>query len=146
MKLRVAVRWIAPIFIAIVTGASGATVAAEAAVAARAVVDAGASVGAVDPARFTAGDLLRLQRISDPQLSPDSRYVAFTVSVPDLQTNSIPDALWLLQIDTGALRRISAAGAVDWNGRWTSDGKSLYFLSTRSGSSQVWRFDLATGA
>ncbi len=151
MKLKVALRWIGWVFIGVATVASGSTVAAGAAVAfgstvaAGAAVSSGASVGAPDPARFTVGDLLRLQHISDPQVSPDGRYLAFTVSVPDLEKNSIPDALWLLQIDTGALRRISPEGAVDWSARWAPNGKSFYFLSARSGSAQVWGFDLATG-
>src|SRR5215813_3486962 len=96
---------------------------------------------------FTAADLVHLKRLSDPQVSPDGRYVAFVLSETDLDANKRPTDLWLidLQQKEPAPRRLTQNPASDTSPRWSADGKSLYFLSTRSGSSQVWRLQLAGG-
>src|SRR6185312_5619721 len=96
---------------------------------------------------FTAADLVRLKRLSDPQVSPDGRYVAFVLSETDLDANKRPTDLWLidLQQKEPAPRRLTQNPANDTSPRWAADGKSLFFLSTRSGSSQVWRLQLAGG-
>jgi dipeptidyl aminopeptidase/acylaminoacyl peptidase len=91
---------------------------------------------------------MRLRRISDPQVSPDGRYVAFSVSEGDLEVNGIRRRLWLIDLTTkeGKPQPRSVAGVDDWNGRWACDSRGLYFLSSRSGSAQVWYLSLATGA
>jgi dipeptidyl aminopeptidase/acylaminoacyl peptidase len=96
---------------------------------------------------FTPDDLVRLKRLSDPQVSPDGRYVAFVLSETDLAANKRPTDLWLidLQQKEPAPRRLTQNPANDTSPRWSADGKSLYFLSTRSGSSQVWRLQLSGG-
>jgi dipeptidyl aminopeptidase/acylaminoacyl peptidase len=54
-------------------------------------------------------------------------------------------SLWLLELGAAHAtpRRLTEARGSDSSPRWSSDGRTLYFLSTRSGSSQVWR--LAAG-
>ena len=96
---------------------------------------------------FTVEDLVHLKRVSDPQASPDGRFVAFVLSETNMDTNKRPTDLWLLDLDAKdpAPRRLTQNPANDANPRWSPDGKSLYFLSTRSGSSQVWRLQLAGG-
>jgi dipeptidyl aminopeptidase/acylaminoacyl peptidase len=96
---------------------------------------------------FTAADLVRLKRLSDPQVSPDGRYVAFVLSETDMEANKRPTDLWLidLQQKEPTPRRLTQNAANDTSPRWSPDGKSLFFLSTRSGSSQVWRLQLAGG-
>jgi dipeptidyl aminopeptidase/acylaminoacyl peptidase len=96
---------------------------------------------------FTADDLVRLERISDPQASADGRYVVFTVRETDMEANKGRTDLWLLDLDAEnpVPRRLTQHEANDSNPRWSSDGASIFFLSTRSGSSQVWRLALAGG-
>ena len=95
---------------------------------------------------FTARDLVMLDRISDPQLSPDGTAVLYDLRSTDFAANRGRHSVWLL--DTSgrlpAVRlRVSDDGAT--NARWSPDGRSIYFLSSRSGSTQVWRTD-RTGA
>jgi dipeptidyl aminopeptidase/acylaminoacyl peptidase len=94
---------------------------------------------------FTAEDLVRLQRISDPQPSPNGRYVVFVLRLTDMAANE--GRTHLVLIDRAAMTAPAHAlawnAANDWSPRWASDGRTLYFLSTRSGSSQVWRMSLA---
>jgi dipeptidyl aminopeptidase/acylaminoacyl peptidase len=96
---------------------------------------------------FTVEDLVRLQRLSDPQTSPDGRYVAFVLSETKMDSNKRPTDVWLLDLvaKDATPRRLTQSPANDSSPRWSADGKSLYFLSTRSGTSQVWRLQLAGG-
>jgi dipeptidyl aminopeptidase/acylaminoacyl peptidase len=98
-------------------------------------------------APFTVEDLVRLKRISDPQLSPDGRQVAFVQRETDLDANKGRTSLWLLDLTPGTAqaRRLTDVKANDSSPRWSPDGRTLYFLSTRSGSSQVWRLALTGG-
>ncbi|MBK6596775.1 MAG: S9 family peptidase [Proteobacteria bacterium] len=96
---------------------------------------------------FTARDLVTLQRVSDPQTSPDGRYVAFTVRATDLEANRGRTDIWLLDLtDRDATpRQLSRDAANDSDPRWAPDSRNIWFLSTRSGSSQVWRLSLDGG-
>jgi len=99
---------------------------------------------AEDPHPFSVHDMLAMDRISDPQVSPDGKTVAFTVRSTDLDANRGRTDLWLVDTDGEDARRLTTDPAGDYNPRWCRDG-SLFFLSTRSGASQVWRIDPAGG-
>jgi dipeptidyl aminopeptidase/acylaminoacyl peptidase len=96
---------------------------------------------------FTPTDLNLLARVSDPQASPDGRYIVFTQRDTDLEANRGRTDLWLLDLEaaTPKPRRLTQHSANDNHARWSSDGSSIYFLSTRAGSSQVWRLPLTGG-
>jgi dipeptidyl aminopeptidase/acylaminoacyl peptidase len=100
--------------------------------------------------RFGVRDLLAMERLSDHQVSPDGRRVAFVLRQTDLEADRGRNDLWLLDLDAagraaGAPRRLTTHADSDTSPRWAPDGGSLFFLSTRSGSSQVWRLPLAGG-
>jgi dipeptidyl aminopeptidase/acylaminoacyl peptidase len=89
---------------------------------------------------FTADDLVMLKRISDPQTAPNGRFVVFVQRETDLAANKGHTALWLLELAHDAQpQRLTDGTANDSSPRFSPDGHTLYFLSTRSGSSQVWR-------
>jgi dipeptidyl aminopeptidase/acylaminoacyl peptidase len=96
---------------------------------------------------FTPDDLVRLKRVSDPQVSPDGRYVAYVMAETDIPEDRRRTDLWLLDLTArdAAPRRLTQHPANDMSPRWSADGKVIYFLSTRSGSSQVWRLPLGGG-
>ena len=94
---------------------------------------------------MTPGDLVSLDRVSDPQVSPDGRQVAFTLSAVDLEADRRRTDIWVVGVAGGEPRRLTSHSAGDFNPRWSPNGAQLYFLSTRSGSSQVWRLDMAGG-
>jgi dipeptidyl aminopeptidase/acylaminoacyl peptidase len=90
---------------------------------------------------FTVEDLVRLKRLSDPQVSPDGRYVAYVVRETDMEANKGRTDLWLLDLaqkDAQPLR-LTTDPATDSSPRWAPDSRTLYFISTRGGSAQVWR-------
>src|SRR5215203_3175352 len=94
---------------------------------------------------FSVQDMLAMDRISDPQVSPDGRSVVFAVRATDLAANRGLTDLWLVGTDGAGLRRLTSHAASDVNPRWAPDGKTIYFLSTCSGSSQIWRLPAAGG-
>ncbi len=100
-----------------------------------------APVAAESPHPFTVHDLLAMERISEPQASPDGSRILFTLRTTDLEANRGRTDLWLVGADGSGLRRLTEDPASDGGGRWAPDGRTIYFLSTRSGSSQVWKLD-----
>jgi dipeptidyl aminopeptidase/acylaminoacyl peptidase len=94
---------------------------------------------------FGVRDLLAMDRISDPQASPDGQWVAFVVRQTDLEANCGRNDLWLISTDGTGLRRLTSHLQSDTNPRWGPDSRTIWFLSDRSGSSQVWRIALDGG-
>jgi dipeptidyl aminopeptidase/acylaminoacyl peptidase len=84
----------------------------------------------------TADELLDLQIASDPQLSPDGSRIAFTLQRSDRAANTIRSAIWIVASEKGSgagARQISGGEHQDFAPRWSPDGRTLAFLSTRSG-------------
>ncbi len=95
---------------------------------------------------FDVEILVRLDRVGDPRLSPDGRLVVYTLRESDLENNRALSSIWLVPADGGfAARRLTAKGSNASQPRFSPDGRSLYFLSNRSGSQQLWRLPLDGG-
>ena len=94
---------------------------------------------------LTVHDMLAMDRISDSQVSPDGKWIAFNVRETDLGANRGRTDIWLVGTDGQGLRRLTNHPASDFNGRWTPCGQWIFFLSTRSGSSQIWRIKVDGG-
>jgi dipeptidyl aminopeptidase/acylaminoacyl peptidase len=96
---------------------------------------------------FTAQDLVMLNRVSDPQLSPDGQALVYTLRETDWDANRGRTSLWRLALGAPESQpdRLTAKGSNASSPRWSADGKWLYFLSDRSGSSQVWRLGTGPG-
>ncbi|MHC4641177.1 MAG: S9 family peptidase [Planctomycetota bacterium] len=100
-------------------------------------------VGQTHP--FSVHDMLAMDRISDPQVSPDGRWIVFVLRKTDLEANRGRTDLWLVAVNGTGLRRLTSHPEGDFNPRWTPDSSSVWFISTRSGSSQVWRIQIDGG-
>jgi dipeptidyl aminopeptidase/acylaminoacyl peptidase len=103
------------------------------------------AAGPAESHPFTAHDLWAMERISDPQASPDGKRVVFTDRVTDFEKNKGVNDLWLVNVDGSGLRRLTAHPAGSHSPRWSAGGASIYFLSTRSESSQVWKIPVDGG-
>ena len=98
----------------------------------------------VDTRPFSYNDLVRFERVSDPAISPDGRTVAYTLRETDYDANRAQRSVWIVPADGSApARRITGSGNAS-DARFGSDG-ALYFLSSRSGSQQLWRLALTGG-
>jgi len=88
---------------------------------------------------FSVHDMLAMDRLSGWQVSPDGKTIVFVRRTTDLEANKGRTDLWAVGVDGTGLRRLTTHPDADHSPRWNTDGKTIYFLSTRSGSPQVWR-------
>jgi dipeptidyl aminopeptidase/acylaminoacyl peptidase len=94
---------------------------------------------------ITFEDFIALKSVSDPQLSPDGKWVAYTVSIPSLQDNRNVSRVWVVEVATGKSRPLTGGPGSDRQPRWSPDGKTLAFVSTRDSGAQVWVLPIAGG-
>lgn len=104
-----------------------------------------AQATAQKPRVFTAKDMASLDRLSDPRVSPDGRYVLYSVRTMDYPANKASMSLWIADLKAKiAPRRLKISDGGASGGRWSADGKSIYFVSGRAGGTdQVFRTDAA---
>ena len=96
---------------------------------------------------FTFQDMMALQRVGEPQVSPDGRWVAFSAVKVDLKANTRTPHLWVVPMTGGEEKQLTSGPAGEDRPRWAPDGKHLAYISSQGGSSQVWvvDFDGAAG-
>lgn len=90
---------------------------------------------------FDVQALLKVARISDPQVSPDGKTVAFTVERVDLENNRKISNIFVVPLNLGPVRKLTFVGTRNERPRWSPDSRRIAFISDRSGSSQVWLMD-----
>ncbi len=103
------------------------------------VLSAYAFPGAAEAAKkpWTPEDLWKLKGVSDPQLSPDGKWVAYVVSVTDFDENSSNSDIWIVPADGGEPRRMTTSEKGDSSPRWSPDGSRIAFLSSREEGRQI---------
>jgi dipeptidyl aminopeptidase/acylaminoacyl peptidase len=104
-----------------------------------------ATAGAADPRPFDVRDLVMLDRVSDPQLSPDQTRVAFALRQTELKANKGMSGVWMVAAIGGDSKRLTKKGRDAKHPRWSPDGASIYFIRKHEDSTQIWRVELATG-
>ncbi|HEV8119482.1 MAG TPA: prolyl oligopeptidase family serine peptidase, partial [Candidatus Polarisedimenticolia bacterium] len=98
-----------------------------------------------EPHGLGVRDMIAMERLADPQLSPDGKSVVFSRRVYDWDTNSTSISLWLIPMAGGEPRRLTAGKSKDTSPRWSPDGKSLVFVTDRGDTSQIWTIDPTGG-
>jgi dipeptidyl aminopeptidase/acylaminoacyl peptidase len=109
---------------------------------------------------LTFEDMMKLKRVGDPQVSPDGKWVLFSVMDVDLAANTKTPHIWIARVGADASSAPAEQGSAVKSGeriliadqdadrpRWAPDGKRFAFLSTKEGGSQVWiaQFDQGAG-
>src|SRR3989440_4187424 len=94
---------------------------------------------------LTFDDFIALKVVSDPQLSPDGRWVAYGVTEYSLKDNRGTGRIWLAELATGQTRRLTEGPGSDRQPRWSPDGTTLAVVSTRQHGPQLWVLPIAGG-
>jgi len=96
------------------------------------------SIMAQEKRAFELADMFTIDRVSDPQLSPDGKSVLFTLSHVLKDANKTNSDIWIVSAKGGDARQFIASPKSDRNARWSPDGKTIAFVSSRGGSSQIY--------
>ncbi|HLJ75060.1 MAG TPA: S9 family peptidase, partial [Thermoanaerobaculia bacterium] len=101
---------------------------------------------------LTVDDFAKLRTVSDPQVSPDGKWIAYTVGTVDLEKDKRDSDLWMVSWDGSQRIRLTATPETSESSpRWSPDGRYLAFLAARGDEeekklgSQVWLLDRRGG-
>jgi len=100
------------------------------------------------PKPFDARDLVTLDRVSSPTLSPDGRKLVVAVREADFEANKASTGLWIEDLfarDAAPPVRFTAEGFNVNSPAFAADGAAVYFLSAKSGTQQLWKQAVAGG-
>jgi dipeptidyl aminopeptidase/acylaminoacyl peptidase len=91
------------------------------------------------PRLITIDDYFQIRRVADPQLSPDAKFVTYTVQTALLKEDKNEERIWIVATAGGEALPLTAAGVSSSHARWSPDGNSIAFLSARDeGKTQLW--------
>lgn len=91
-----------------------------------------AETSADDRRPLVLEDLASIRYPGEPRLSPNGKNIAFDMD----------DQIFVVAADGGDVRPVTSAASAANSPHWSKDGRSLYFLSDRAGSNQLWRLPL----
>ena len=101
--------------------------------------------GAIAGAPLTVEDYATMATPQDPQLSPDGKRVAYVLSRADLEKSAYDTDVWLVDADGTRNRQLTRGEKSDSSPRWSPDGKTIAFLSDRSGATAIYLLPLDGG-
>ena len=103
------------------------------------------AVSAGDLKPLTPGDIWKLKAVGEPQLSPDGKWIAYTLSTTDFEKNSRNSDIYVVASGGGEPRRMTTSEKRDDSPAWSPDGATLAFISSRGGDAQIYVLPVAGG-
>ncbi|MDE3056659.1 MAG: S9 family peptidase [Bacteroidota bacterium] len=91
---------------------------------------------------ITFDDLFGFGRVTDPQISPDGKWIAYTVAYFSKETNGGNSDIWLVSINGGQARQLTDSPKSDGSPRWLPDGRTIAFISSRNGAPQIFTMQI----
>lgn len=83
---------------------------------------------------FTFNDLMKVRRVSDPQVSPDGKTVAFTIGEVNFSANRTVTQIYTVPISGGEVKQITRGEKSNSSPRWSPDGRKIAFTT----GGQIW--------
>ena len=89
---------------------------------------------------MTFEDVLAVKAVSDPQVSPDGKWIAYVVTSVDVKENAGDADLWLVSTDRSNVTpvRLTTSQKNDTQPRWSPDGRRIAFISAREDKPQIF--------
>jgi dipeptidyl aminopeptidase/acylaminoacyl peptidase len=87
--------------------------------------------------RFTIDDLMKVRRVSDPQVSPDGRMVAFVIGDVKFDDNRVSNQIYSVPVGGGDPKQLTSGGSSASSPRWSPDGKKIAYVT----GGQIWVMD-----
>ena len=103
-----------------------------------------AAAAFAQPRLLKLEDMHRFREVRDVQISPDGKWVAYTVSTVDTAADKGDTDVWMSSWDGTQHMRLTSSPDAETAPRWSPDGRYLAFLSSRPGKAkgnQVWLLD-----
>ena len=95
---------------------------------------------------LTVDDYFRIKGVADPQISPEAKWVAYTIETRNLKEDKTEERIWMVATSGGEAIPLTAESVSSSHPRWSPDGKYLAFLSEREeGKKQVWLLNRSGG-
>ncbi|HWI60625.1 MAG TPA: hypothetical protein VNT75_02170, partial [Symbiobacteriaceae bacterium] len=88
--------------------------------------------------KLTPEDLYAFVNVSDPQISPDGDVIAFVRTHIDADSKEPRSSIWVVPAAGGTPVQFTRGNKSDSQPRWSPDGRTLAFVSDRSGDRQIW--------
>ena len=97
--------------------------------------------------KISPADIYRLQTISDPHISPDGKWVSYTLSTVDSTKDKRNSDVWMVSWDGTQTVQLTNTPEGESSARFSPDGKFITFISSRMGekNSQLWLMDRRGG-
>ena len=97
---------------------------------------------------MTFEDMMQMKRLGETAVSPDGKWLAYSVTTVNLDQNTKTAELWVQAIAGGEPQKLAVGKPGDSGIQFAPDGHSVLFLSGRENGQQIWLadFDAATGA
>jgi len=94
---------------------------------------------------LTFKDFFSADRLGSPVVSSDGEHIAFTVKKANIPENNYSTQIWLMNSNGTEIRQFTSHTSSSTNPVFSHDNKSLYFLTNRSGNTQIWMKAISTG-
>lgn len=94
---------------------------------------------------FTIEDIYKVKNVGSQAISHDGSKIAFTVTTSDLQKSKSNTDIYVMNSDGSGIRKLTSYSGPDYNPFWCPKDKGIFFVSTRSGSEQVYFLPLSGG-
>ena len=85
---------------------------------------------------LTIDDYFKIQKVGNPEISPDEKWIAYTIKSSDLKKDKSETRLWMSPVAGGEAIPMTAKGYSASKPQWSPDGKYLTFIAKRSMSGE----------
>ncbi len=89
---------------------------------------------------FTIADLYKIKKVGSPVISPDGKLVAYTLTDYNLQKATSNTEIYVMNFNGTDITNITQNPKDDYDPIWSNDSKNIYFVSTRTGTPELFEY------